>query len=291
MKKTIKVLFKSLIVNFTLTNIKLIFGLLCNSKVLIADGIHSLSDLSTDIIAIFGSKFAEKPADYNHPYGHGKLEYLTNLIIGTIILALAISLITTSLISTPTIPNNIVLYVTIFTIIVKYLLANYILKKGKTYKSNILIAAGKESKADVLSSFIVVITYLLSKLSTYSNIFIYIDTLGSIIIGLIILKIAYNLLKDNINSILGEQETDEDYLDKVKNIILENKEIKNIKELNIIKYGHYYQAIITISIDKNTSIEKYYQLENKIKEKLINAKTRISYIKISVNPYMEVKNA
>lgn len=287
MEKVTKVLVKSLIVNVLLTLTKFVFGLIYKSKVLVADGIHSLSDLATDIVSIYGSKLSLKPADTEHPYGHGKIEYLTSIVIGAVILALALSLLGNSLNAKTTITSNMVLYVTIFTILAKYLISRYILSKGVKYKSNLLIASGKESRSDVISSAIVIVTYFLSKLSSYSKIFLYSDTIGTFIIGLIILKTAYRILKENIVSILGESEQDEEYLDKIRKIILENNEVVNIEELNIIKYGHYYQANITINMDSNVTLEDARVVSNRIKKKLINKKTRISYAKISINPYME----
>lgn len=287
MEKVTKVLVKSLIVNILLTLTKFVFGIIYKSKVLVADGIHSLSDLATDVVSIYGSKLSLKPADNEHPYGHGKIEYLTSIVIGAVILALALSLLGNSLNAKNTIASNMVLYVTIFTILAKYLISRYILSKGVKYKSNLLVASGKESRADVISSAIVIITYFLSKLSSYSKIFLYSDTIGTFIIGLIILKTAYRILKENIVSILGEIEQDEEYLDKIREIILENSEVVNIEELNIIKYGHYYQANITINMDSDVTLEDACLVSDRIKKKLINKKTRISYAKISINPYME----
>ena len=287
MEKATKVLVKSLIVNILLTLTKFVFGIIYKSKVLVADGIHSLSDLATDVVSIYGSKLSLKPADNEHPYGHGKIEYLTSIVIGAVILALALSLLGNSLNAKNTIASNMVLYVTIFTILAKYLISRYILSKGVKYKSNLLVASGKESRADVISSAIVIITYFLSKLSSYSKIFLYSDTIGTFIIGLIILKTAYRILKENIVSILGEIEQDEEYLDKIREIILENSEVVNIEELNIIKYGHYYQANITINMDSDVTLEDACLVSDRIKKKLINKKTRISYAKISINPYME----
>lgn len=287
MGKVTKVLVKSLIVNILLTLTKFVFGIIYKSKVLVADGIHSLSDLATDVVSIYGSKLSLKPADNEHPYGHGKIEYLTSIVIGAVILALALSLLGNSLNAKNTIASNMVLYVTIFTILAKYLISRYILSKGVKYKSNLLVASGKESRSDVISSAIVIVTYFLSKLSSYSKIFLYSDTIGTFIIGLIILKTAYRILKENIVSILGEIEQDEEYLDKIREIILENSEVVNIEELNIIKYGHYYQANITINMDSDVTLEDACLVSNRIKKKLINKKTRISYAKISINPYME----
>lgn len=135
MNKTNKVLLKSLITNTFLVASKIIFGFLGNFKSLIADGIHSLSDLMTDIIAIFGNNMALKPADSKHPFGHGKIEYLTSIIIGLVISALSLILITSVFINNSTKPSNIVIYVSFITVILKYILASYILKKAINIKT------------------------------------------------------------------------------------------------------------------------------------------------------------
>ena len=85
MNKITKVLLVSSITNIFLSIIKIIFGFIGKCSSLIADGIHSLSDLSTDVIAIIGNKMSLKPADKEHPFGHGKTEYITSMIIGLII--------------------------------------------------------------------------------------------------------------------------------------------------------------------------------------------------------------
>ena len=93
MSKVTTVMVISFITNSFLSLIKIIFGCIGHSSALIADGIHSFSDLSTDIVAMLGDFFARKPADRKHPYGHGKLEYLTSIFIGFVIIVFCILLI------------------------------------------------------------------------------------------------------------------------------------------------------------------------------------------------------
>ena len=88
MDKIAKVMGVSIITNIFLSIVKIITGLIGKSSALIADGIHSFSDLSTDFIAIIGNYLSRKPADEKHPYGHGKIEYITSIIISLVILFL-----------------------------------------------------------------------------------------------------------------------------------------------------------------------------------------------------------
>ena len=119
MNKIIKVMLISFLINFFLSIFKVITGLFSNSKALIADGVHSFSDLSTDIMAILGSMLSRKPADSKHPFGHGKFEYLTSILIGIVIICLGLLLITNSFHKTKEVTSTIVIIVSIFTISLK----------------------------------------------------------------------------------------------------------------------------------------------------------------------------
>ena len=207
MEKVSKIMFVSVFTNLILAIIKMIFGFIGKSSALLADGIHSLSDLITDFFAIIGSKLSEKPADSKHPYGHGKLEYLTSIVISIVVLTLGITLITNSFQKEIVIPDIIVIVVSIFTIIAKLILSNYIINKGKKYQNNILISSGYESRTDVISSIVVLVSIILMQLSNYFEILKYADILATIIVGLLIIKIGYSLLKENLSLLLDEQVT------------------------------------------------------------------------------------
>src|SRR5574344_2471645 len=146
MNKFIKVMMRSVIVNIILVFTKVVVGIIGSSTALIADGIHSLSDLATDIVAIVSSKLADKPADKEHPYGHGKIEYICCIFISVLVVFLGISLVYNAFYKEKLVPSVIVVYATIVTIILKYLLSSYILKKGHEYNSQLLITSGFESQ-------------------------------------------------------------------------------------------------------------------------------------------------
>lgn len=284
MNKISFVLIKSLIVNGILVLTKIVTGIIGNSRVIIADGIHSLSDLSTDIVSIIGSKLSNKPADEKHSYGHGKVEYLTSIIIGLVILVLGISLIGNAFTNTNNNPTTLVFYVTVFTTIIKYLLASYLLSKGKKYKSQILISSGKESQADIYSSLVVLISYIGSRLTTYNGIFKYSDAVGTAIVGLLILKTSYTILKENFISILGEEEKDEEILKKIKKILTDQTEHFKIGTLSVLKYGTYYKVELSIIVNPNLKVKDANKIENAIKKSLLNSEINIAYVRISSIP-------
>lgn len=282
MKKVSSVLLVSLITNFMLSVFKIITGIIGSSGALIADGIHSFSDLVTDVIGIIGSIFSKKPSDEKHPYGHGKIEYLISIFIGVVILSLGFMIIYDSINRKVIVPSIIVIFVSMFTIIVKFLLAHFLVKKGRELNSCILVSSGKESSTDVISSVVVLLASIL--MQTNISIFKHSDIIAGILVGIFVVKVGFDVLKENISTILGEQETDYDYLNAVKKVMLENSHIKSIDDLIILKYGPYYKLIAKVSITHNLSITKAYEIINRVENEIKERFERIDYVNISLQP-------
>lgn len=291
MRKENKVMFISMIVNFSLSLLKVITGIIFSSGALIADGIHSFSDLTTDVFAIVGNKLSDKPADEKHPFGHGKLEYITSMAIGLIIIFVGLSLIYNSFNKEIVIPSVIVVIVSFFTIFVKFILSKYIIKKGKEYNNTILLASGKESSADVISSVVVLVSVVFMKLSNVIGIFKYADIVAIIIVGIFIVKVGFDVLKENISYILGEQETDEDLTDRIIKEIYKEKLVIRVDKLVMIKYGAYFKIVGEISMDEKLTLRKSHDAVERIENNLKKYDERNRYITIHVNPYVQKKTS
>ena len=281
--KITKVLLVSSITNIFLSIIKILFGFIGKCNALVADGIHSLSDLSTDFVAIFGNHLSLKPADKKHPFGHGKTEYITSMIIGIVIIILGLTLIYNIFDKEIIIPNLLMILVSLFTIISKLLLSNYIYKKGIKYSNNILIASGKESKADVYSSIFVLISIILMQFSNEFSILKYADMVSTIIIALFIIKTGFNILKDNIGILLEEQVLDKKYLNNIKKIITSFDEIVEVKDLYILRYGPYYKLVSNV-IMKDLLLTDAHNIIDEIENKLKEQDDRIKYVFIHMEP-------
>lgn len=284
MNKITKVMSISIITNLFLSLMKIITGTLFISHALVADGIHSLSDLITDIIAIIGSKISMRPADEKHPYGHGKIEYITSIIIGAIIISIGLSVVGSSLNNNIVIPSTWVAVITLITILLKYLLATYIMKKGKEYQNMILVASAEESKTDVISSIVVLISVIFMQLSNIFSIFRYADIIATIVVGLFIINIGFQIIRENLSVLIGEQETNEEYLNKLKEIILSTKGIEHIDTLTLLKYGSYYKLILTVSMNENITLLNAHNITKKLEKKIQKKMENISYITIHMEP-------
>lgn len=289
MNNVTKVMSVSIITNTFLSLIKIIIGFICKSSALLADGVHSFSDLLTDFFAIIGNIMAKKPADEKHPYGHGKIEYLTSIGISIVVIILGLTIINNSMHSKVVMSSLIVSIVSLITITLKYLLSEYIIRKGKKLENNILIASGKESRADVISSLVVFISAIFSIFSKYIEVFKYSDKIAGIIVGILIIRTGFLILKENISIILGEQEIKGETLNKIRKIILNNKDIKTIDELIILKFGHCYKVSMEVSMNPDLTLLECHTIVDKLEKKLKKEIDKVEYITVHVNPYHKLE--
>lgn len=281
MTKEGKVLILSMIINFFISGTKILAGLICSSKSMVADGFHSLSDFITDIVAIFGSKFSNKRANKKHPDGYGRFEYITDMFIALTILLLGTYTIYHSFVKEPTTTNIVWIIVIVFSIVLKLINSKILLKKGEEYHSPILITSSKESYDDVLSSLGVIIIIIISQFQDIIPILKYTDTIGSIIIGLMILHTGYHLMKENIISLLGETEDNKEIEERIKNIVDIYNEI-DYKDMELERHGSYYVLELEVYVLENIKVYKLLTIESEIRKKIKNLNYRIKFVDINL---------
>lgn len=284
--ETTRIMLVSFVTNLFLVIFKTLFGIIGSSGTLIADGFHSISDLMVDLFALIGIKLSNKSPDKKHPYGYGKLEYLISLVMGVIILMLGFTIVKNSINKEIITPNMFVIIISLITIMIKRSLSNYVILNGKKYKNNILISSGNESKSDVISSIVVMISVILMNLSKKIEVFKYADIIGSILVGLIIIRIGFSIIKDNISLLLDEQENDEDIKNKVEYVFLSQKSIYGVDNLTILKYGPFNKLIVNIYVDHRLTLSEVEKIKNLVRKDLL-AVDKIKYIIIDVIPYNE----
>lgn len=276
------VLIKSFLVNLFLTILKFIGSVMSNSKTLLADSIHCMSDMSTDLISIIGTKISSKKPDLNHPYGHGKIEYLTSIIMSFFIISLGISILLNSFNGETLVPNMYAIIVLLITIVLKYILSSYLFIKGKLLNSNIIKTNAIESRYDTYNSILALIFIIITIIGSDNNILKYFDKVGSVVMSLLTIKVGIEVLLKNTSSILGEVEEDKSILKNVENII-KSKDYK-VRRLSLLKYGSYYDATIDLLLDKNITLENLYIIEKKIKRDLKRSDMSIRYVTVNFKP-------
>ncbi len=278
-----KVLIKSFLVNLVLSILKLIGSFIGGSITLLADAIHCMSDMFTDVISIIGSKLSNKKPDKEHPYGHGRIEYLTSIVMSIFIIILSISTLITSIKGEKINTNIYAVIILIMSIISKFILSDYLIKKSKKLNSNIILLNGMETRYDTYSSMLALFFVLLSLISN-KGILRYADIIGGVIISLLTIKVGIKLLLSNISSIIGEVDYDKDKINLINSVILEQKEIKSIRRTTLLKMGTYYKVILDLNISGDIVLNDMYEIEKKIKIDLKKLDLNIRYVTVNFKP-------
>lgn len=280
----IKTMLRSLIVNFILSILKIIISILTNSKTLLADAVHGVSDLSTDIVALTGAKIASKKPDKSHPFGHGKMEYVTSIFISLFIIFLGITIFKNSF--TPSeMKYSIYLFLIMpITIVLKFILSNYLIRNGKKLNSNILLSSGTESRFDMINTTFAFLVIITSYYQKYIGILKYADMFGSIVISIFTIRIGLNMFLKNTKSVLGEIDNNQEKQEAIKKIIMNHKQVQKVEKITLLKYGPYTSLTVDIVMNSNLILKSIYKIEVKIKKEIKKAYTDIKYIAINVKP-------
>ncbi len=279
-------------VNAFLCFSKIIVGFLFNSQLLIADGVHSLSDLLTDFFYIVGLKMARKPKDDVHPFGHSNLEYASSLIASVAIFFMVYELAVQFVKDWSTLATSVsffVLFVSLLTFIIKLILSYYVLYQAKKLDSHTLKNSGLESKADAYSTIIVIVGLLLSYVGIEYNItwLIYAEKLATLAIIIILIKAAADIFFNSMVGIAGSLATDEiaqKYSQSIENYLEKNTKNFEIKELIVLKQGIYYDLFIKINFTKEISLSQASEEIGKFREFLnLDTQTKKVDIEFSVD--------
>ena len=277
-----KTLIYSMINNFIISVIKIVGGVIFNLGSLFADGMHTFSDFITDIVCLIGAKISKKKPTKYHPFGFGKVEYLTNLFVGIVLLLLGIYIVISSFFKKSTIPPISVLMLLIVVFILKLSAIVIMHKIGDKIHSQVLITSVKESMADLYSTIGVVIITILLQFSNEFYILKYSDIVGSILIGLIVLKTSFTIVADNSLSLIGEVEEDDNKINKVRDFIKSKKGVKDI-DIDLIKYGSYYKLQLNLELDSKLNLRQVSTIENNLRRDIIRHRSlNIKYVTIYV---------
>lgn len=282
MKTETKVLIYSMLNNLIISTLKIIGGFSLGLSSLFADGLHTFCDFITDIICMIGTKISKHKPTKLHPFGFGKIEYLNNLFIGAILFLLGIFIIINGIKHDVIVPPLSLLILLLSAILLK-ILAIFIMRKvGQKINSQVLITSVEESKMDLISSLVVALITVVLQFTDEYPWLKYADLIGSIFIGLIVMKTALSIIVDNSLSIIGEVETNKDIIKKVEDFVSKFKGVEK-QEVTLIKSGSYYQLHLVLELDHTLTLRQVTNLENKIKRSIIrHTSLDIKYVTIYV---------
>lgn len=266
--------------NLLLLVIKMIFGLISSSQSLIADAVNSAGDIVASLVSIIGIKVASKPRDKEHPYGHGKAEYIFAALVGISMIIASITMIKNailSMMSNSTVNVSIFLIlVCVVTILVKFSLMMYSKSQYKKTDSILIRCNMEDHRNDMFVTLGVLIGIICSKFGFY-----FVDGIIGILISIWIVIVAIKIIYPACLVLI---DTQSNFIDEAKREVQNFKEIKSIDKFYISPVGDKYLAIIEISMDKEKSLSEVHEYIDKIEKKLYEKFKSIIDINIHVNP-------
>lgn len=257
--------------NLFLFVIKFVIGTIVHSVSIQADGVNNLTDAGSNIISILSFHFANKPADKDHPFGHERTETIASLFVGILILVLGFETVKES-ISKVIHPGSIdfrvaSVIILLVSIIVKFWMYTYNKKLSKTYDSSLLEASALDSISDVCGTMAVLVSTLLSPVLHFN-----LDGYMGIVVSGIILYGAYGLLRDMINSLIGEA-PDPELVHNIVDMIMAHPAILGVHDMMLHNYGpNKIFASAHVEVDSSKDIFETHDhidnIEREVKENM-----------------------
>ncbi|MGL4772627.1 MAG: cation diffusion facilitator family transporter [Clostridium sp.] len=281
-----------IIVNVILFAIKLSVGLLSQSIAVMADAFNNLSDAASSIITIIGFKMADKPADAEHPFGHGRMEYVSAMIVAFMVMLVGLQFVKSSferIINPEAITFEIMPFILLLvSIFLKFWLSTFNKYVGNKINSSALKAAGVDALGDVFTSTCVVISFLLAKFTSFP-----LDGYIGIVVALFIVYSGFSLVKETLNPLLGEA-PDPELVKNIEEMVLAYNHITGVHDLIIHNYGPgRCMASIHAEIPSNIDIMEIHDIIDEA-EREISEKLKL-YLVIHMDPIClendEIKNA
>ena len=249
----------SVFVNLCLGTFQIVTGFFSGSQGLIADGIHSFSDLVSDIVVLIANKHSSKDPDEDHHYGHYRYETAATAFIGLSLIGVGILMIWHAgykiAYSDEIVEIKIIaLWVALGALVIKELLFRYMLHVGEQVKSAMLIANSWHARSDAASSFVVAIG-IVGALFGY-GVF---DIIAALVVGLMIVKMGWDFSWDALHDLMDRSVSLEEDK-KITNIILETKGVKGIHDLKTGKMGDMILVDVHIEVDANISVREGHDI-------------------------------
>lgn len=290
-EKIVKTSIIGIVVNLILVAFKATIGILVNSIAITLDAVNNLTDALSSIITIIGTKLAGKSPDKEHPYGYGRIEYFSSVIIAAIVLWAGI---TALMESWPKIFHpDVTSYTTVSLIIVavavavKFLLGRYVKNVGEEINSQALVASGSDAFFDAILSLSTLIAAIIS-------IFFHISLEGilGVIISIVIIKASIDMLRETIDSMLGSR-VDSELSRKIKSSICEFPEVYGAYDLSLHNYGpENMEGSVHIEVDDGLTALEIHKLTTKVIYKIYDEFSIILTVGIYArnDDYKEIRN-
>lgn len=272
-KKIYRVTFIGFAVNLLLAGIKLAAGILGRSGAMVADAVHSFSDMATDVVVIAFAKISAKPKDEGHDYGHGKYETLATIIISLALAAVGTGILVNSIGAIRVVvdggllprPGTVALLAAAVSIVVKEILYRYTVREGRRVSSPSMIANAWHHRSDALSSLGTLAgigcAYFLGDKWRIA------DPIAALVVAVFIFKIAFDLIRTGLDELL-ERSLPEDVEEEILRVVAANPEVREPHNLRTRRIGASIAVEVHVRVDGAMSVCRSHELTEDIERRL-----------------------
>lgn len=270
-------------VNILLSVVQVAVGLFARSQGLIADGIHSLSDLVSDFVVLFANHHSQKDADVEHPYGHHRFETAASLILGVILLTVGVGMLWSALhrLEDPAAIQKVhiaALWVTAAALISKELLFRYMLSVAKRVRSSMLVANAWHARSDAASSLVV-------GLGVIGNLLGYplLDPIAALVVGLMVAKMGWQFGWSALHDLM-DRAADEQEVDGIRRTLLDTPGVRGVHDIRTRKMGDMIVADAHLEIDGSITVEAGHDIAVEARKRVLG-RHRVLNLMTHVDPY------
>lgn len=274
--------------NLALAIFKLIVGVLSGSKAVIGDALYSFKDFFTALVVLAGIRISGKPPDENHPYGHGKIEFVAIFLISLLIIVGTFFLFIHSVRDVWMVfrgeaqPHTafIAFWAAVISVIANYKLSGYLNCVGQRMNSPAMLANAKHNHSDAISSFFVAVAVLLTSFG-----WSIVDPLTAVIETVDLIFLCFSMMKDAIRSLL-DSSLDGNVIRQIESTAQLVPGVRRVTSLNARKVGQNIWVDMVIKIDPRQTLDTGYRISRQVEETLTKRMRNIGGVNIAVEPHM-----
>ncbi|HNF90932.1 MAG TPA: cation diffusion facilitator family transporter [Accumulibacter sp.] len=272
----------SVVVNIFLTGAQVVAGIMAHSQGLIADGLHSLSDLVCDFLVLFAAHHSKDPADERHPYGHARIETAASFALGAILAVTGAGIIWGAGVKLQNLDNlppvqQLALWTAILALVAKESLFRYMLHVGERLRSPMLIANAWHARSDAASSLVVALG-IVGNLIGYN----FADSVAAVIVGFMIVRMgvvfAWDAVLELIDTGLSVEE-----VDSIRQVIIDTPGVRNLHELRTRRMAHRSLVDAHVCVDARISVSEGHRIAEMTRKRILDSHPSVSDVLVHVD--------
>ncbi|MBS4537059.1 cation transporter [Clostridium sp. D2Q-11] len=277
-----RVIWITIILNIILSVLKVVIGIISNSNAMLADGIHSISDVGSSLGIIVGLFIAKKPEDLEHQYGHEKAETIATFLLSVLLIAVGLNIGYNSIklifSGGAEVPGIAAIWAAIISIVVKEIQYRISLRAGKKINSDVLIADAWHHRSDALSSIAALVGILGARLG-YS----FLDPVAGVLVSIIVVKVGVEIFVKGTNELMDES-LEEEKLIKIVNAVMTHTGVKTVNDIKARKHGSMAYVDIEIAVDPDITVSQGHDIAEDVEAIVYERIENIKSVLVHVNP-------